>query len=282
MKPRGEYKPQMLKCKSCKVKDNQFVHDQRTDSWICTVCGVVATHYWNPDHRNLNYEERGPDVEDSHEDKARKTEYYRLMVRAFPKEERDRKRKQIIRKMGFKIDAASCIVSRATILYDNHKGELTKVKPTKKMLLACLVVASRATKGFFIPMSQVKNMYHTEADDINTYTKKVCEIIGMNQKTFSLVSVPYVTNHLGFPIKYEKVLVENFNKVGVIAPSMASETRLAIAACKLLKDNDRQVDFEFVAYLTDSSVSAIKKFFGTNKKRKREMTREFSNKKSKN
>ena len=281
MKPTSSLanKPKMIKCKNCRIKDNQFVHDVKTDSWICTICGVVATHYWDPDHRNLNYEERGPDVADSYEDKTVKTEYYRLMVRAFPKEERDRKRKQILKKMGFKIDAASSIVSRAIILYDNHKEELTKIKPIKKMLLACLVVASRATKGFFIPLSKVKCMYHNEADDINIFTKKVCDVIGMNQKTFSLASVPYVTSYLRFNIKYEKKLVENFDKIGLIAPSMASETRLAIAACKLLKDNNKEIDFEYVAFLTDASVTAIKKFFETNKKRKRETTNKIINSK---
>ena len=265
----------MIKCKHCHVKDNQFVHEQKTDSWICTICGAVALHYWAPDSKNLNYEQpsvAGANVE---------TEYHRLMARAYPKEENDNRRKRMIKRMGFKIDAAFSVISRAIVLYESHKDELVKIKPIKKMLLACLVVASRATTGFFLPMSRVKSMYQKEAEDINIFTKKVCEIIGMNQKTFSLASVSYVTFHLKFPIKYEKVLCENYQKVGLIAPTMASETRLAIAACKLLKDNDKEIDFNYVAYLTDSYVVSIKKFFELNTKRKRRKTTTDTNKKRK-
>jgi hypothetical protein len=281
MKSMGINKTQMIKCKNCGIKDNQFVHDRKLDSRICTICGVVATHYWSPDKLNLNYEEHGPDVSNSYEDRATKKEHYRLMAKAFPKEERDRKRKRMIRNMGSKINASSSVISRATLLYDNYRQELIKIKPIKKMLLACLIVASRATNNNFIPMSRVKTMFHEEAGDINTFTKKVCGIIGMNQKTFSLASIPYVTSHLRFPVKYEKILVENYEKVGLIAPSMASETRLAIAACKLLKDNDMEIKFDYVAYLTDSVETAIRKFFEVNKRRKRE-TSIISNKKPKN
>ena len=261
----------MIKCKVCRIKENQFIHDIRTDSWICTICGTVATHYWNPDHRNVNFVKQDDVYTESSSDKRTKNEFYQLMARAFPKEERDRKRKKIIRDICYKIDAAATISCKAVLLYENHKEELSKIKPIKKMLLACVIVASRASKGHFVPMSQVKNMYHEEADDINTYAKKVCDVIGMNQKTFSLAGIPYVTNHLRFGIKHEKVLKENFEKMCIIAPSMASETRLAVAACKMLKDNGRDIDYEYVAYLTDTTETAIKSFLEKNrKKRKKE------------
>lgn len=273
-------KPKMIKCQTCRVKDNQFVHDLQTDSWICTICGTVATHYWNPDKRNVNFQEQQPDVIDSFQDKKTKNAYYQLMVRAFPKEERDRKRKKMINNICTKVDAPSTVKCKATILYDNNKEELSKIKPIKKMLIACVVVASRASTGVFVPMSSFKNMFLEEASDINVYTKKVCEVIGMNQRTFSLAGVPYVTSYLRFGVKYEKKLIENYEKVGLIAPSTASETRLAIAACKLLKDNNRDIDYEYVAYLTDTTETAIKTFFDKNiKKRKREDTKSLSNSK---
>lgn len=271
----------MLKCKNCKATEKSFVHDMRTDNWVCTLCGVVATHYWDPGIRNTNFVKQEEDIYDSSSDKKLRDGYYKLMMMAFPKEERDRKRKKIISDICFKIEAPNAIKHKALVLYENHKEELSKIKPTRRMLLACVVVASRASVGLFIPMSVIKNMFRDDASDINSYTKRVCDVIGMNQKTFSLAAIPYVTSHLRFHIKFEKVLLANYEKVGLIAPAMASETRLAVAACKMLKDDNREIDFDVVAYLTDTTVVAIKSFFEKNKKRRRDSAPVVSNKKSK-
>lgn len=259
----------MLHCKICDNSENQFVHDVTSDNWVCTICGYVETAYWNPGSNNVNYQKNEEDVVDSFEDKIDKNIFYRLMVRAHPKDEMDRKRKQMIKNICYKIDAASIVQTKSLVLYETHKEELIRIKPIKKMLLACVVVASRSSNGIFIPMSIIKNMYVDESVDINTYTKKVCKIIGMNQKTFSLAAVPFVVGNLGFSIKYEAQLRKNFERIELVAPSMAPETRLAIATCKLLKDNNKKLDLSYIADITDSSLVAINTFINKNRKRQK-------------
>lgn len=245
---------------------------------MCTGCGAVVRKWWIPDEKNQNFVEEEALTTNTNESKAA-TEFHRLMVRAYPREERDRKRRDSITKLCFKLDAAPTVKTRAMLLYDNHKAELSSLKPIKKMLLACIIVAGRSCDGAFIPMSAVRRMCHESYEGLKKYTDAICRIIGLNQKTFSLKAIPYVASQLSLPFSCERVMAELYDKVCIIAPSIAPETRLAIAACKLLKERNMELNYEYIATVTDTTEGAIKSFFEKNRKRRADTTIPQSTKK---
>lgn len=270
-----------LRCKLCKTK-GQYMHDYMRDQWTCTVCGCVVTDFWNPTSRNVNFQKNDQDeYEETRSERLFKTQNYQLMARVFPQEEKDRVCKKKIKDICYKIDAPMAIRDRALFIYEHNKKELaSKIKPTNKMLLAVVVVATRSTKGFFIPMNKIRNFYMDEAKDIGRHVKEICKLIGVNQKTYAVNSIPHVVSGLMLPFKCQKELEKNYDKMCIIAPSIASETRMGVATCKLLKDHGKEIDYDYVAYLNDCTETSIKSFLDKNKKR-RAPTIETSKKKLK-
>ena len=258
----------MKKCKNCGTS-SKFVNERVTDDWICTHCGVVATGWWDPGQTNLNFRKQEFGVCDSSEDQMVKTGFYRLMVKADPKEERDRVRKKIIKDNCYEMGVPTAIQDRALLLYENHKGELSKLRPIKKMLLACIIVASRSSDGYFFPMSRVRNLLAEESVGIDKCCLEICSIVGLNQKTFNIKCVPYVVSNLCLPFSCESKIVEYFDKMSIIAPEMAPETRIGVAACRLLKEHDMEIKYDRVAFLCDTAETSIRSFIDRNSKRKR-------------
>lgn len=257
-------------CKCCENRDQSyFIHDTVRDSWVCTRCGCVNDGWFDDQTCHLPFERQVGTTGVSREDREVNDHFFQLMTRMFPDEERDRRRRKRISEICFKVDAPGVVKNRAVLLYEEHKNELKRIRPVNKMLLGCVIVASRGSMGCFIPMSIFRNMYENEMRGIDKITKEICSVIGLNQKTFTKGSIPYVVSHLCLPFKCEKKLGENFEKMCIIAPSIASETRLGIAACKLLKDEGRKIDIDMVAYLVDCNASGIRTFMEKNNKRQK-------------
>lgn len=245
------------KCENCRMK-SYYVKDPKTDEWICTTCGTVVRKWWIPSERNVSYAEQPVMVSGSSDTKNAKNKYHQLMVKAFPKEDRINKRKDLIKKMCYKIDASTSITNRALMIYEKHIEELSCLNPIKKMLLACVIVATKTTPNQFIPSVKIKRFY--DCSDINRYIKEICRIIGINIKTLALKSVPYIISHLMLPYKCGNDLIKNYEKASLIAPAVSSETRMGVATCKLLKDRNMKIDYEYVANLTDTTETSIKSF----------------------
>lgn len=258
------------RCELCKNKDlRYFVHDMRTDDFICTMCGCCQRNWFmSSENTNYNDPESNPKRAQSSALKTQMNGFHRLMVRAFPEEERTRKRNNRIKEVCELLDLSPVVLNRATSIYTEFKEELCAIRPIDHMLVACVVVAARSDKRVFLPMTKV-NGYFDQISNISDLTKRVCKVVGINQRTMILNSVPYVTSTLGMPFKCEKQLTENYKKMCKLAPSMCGETKMALAACRTLKDNAMDVDLEFIAYLNDTSVVSIKGF--SNKKRKRKL-----------
>jgi transcription initiation factor TFIIIB Brf1 subunit/transcription initiation factor TFIIB len=204
--------------------------------------------------------------------KAMRMEHHKLMARANPAEERERLRMKTFEAMCDKIGASSLVKDRAMLIYNNHKVELNKLKPRKKMLLGCVMVASRSTRSHFIPMSYVKCILHEESEGLGRYCRDICKIVGLNQKTFTTKAVPYIVSNLRLPFKFEKVLIDYYDRVSVIAPEVAPETRMGIAACRILKEEglDTKIKRSYVAYVCGTAETSIRTFLDKNRKRRRE------------
>ena len=242
-----------------------FVHDRRTDDHICTICGCCQRNWFVSENTNYEDPESNPKRPQTSAMKNQMNSYHRLMVRAFPEEERTRKRTKRLKEVCELLDLTTVVFNRATTLYTEFREELCSIRPIDHMLIACVVVAARSENRMFLPMSKVTN-YFNEVENISDLTKRICKIVGINQRTIVMNSIPYVTSMLCLPFKCQKQLKVNYDKMCKLAPSMCGETKMALAACKTLKDNNKEIDFEYVAFLNDTSVVSIKSF---GKKRKR-------------
>jgi hypothetical protein len=252
-------------CENC--RQSHYVHDTNMDEWICSTCGVVVRGWWEPGECNQNFTTTPDDIATNSTDKVQNTTHRQLMEKAYPREKRHKERKSVISTMCRKLDVVSTVETRALLIYEHHNAELNTLKPRKKMLLACVIVACRSSEHSFVPMSTVRGMYYKYCNGIKKYTDAVCNIIGLNQNAFSLKAVPYVTHYLRLPFKCQKVMIETYEKVCIIAPAVAPETRLAITACKVLNDHGKEIDYDLVAFATDASQSSIKTFLEKNKQR---------------
>jgi len=191
------------------------------------------------------------------------------MVRAFPKQERERKRSKRIKDICSELDLPSVVHERATKMFNEFNVDLCKIRPIDHTLIACVIVAAKSTTRLFFPMSYVESKFH-DVTNMSDLTKRICKIVGINQRTIALNSIPYVVSMLKLPFKYENVVRENYIKIGRLVPSMCSETKLAVSICKTLKDNNREIDISSVAHLTDSTEASIKSFM--NKRRRSQAT----------
>lgn len=258
------------RCEVCNNKDMRyFVHDMRTDDHICMLCGCCHRN-WLDGVENINFEdpESNPKRPQTSAIKNQTNSFHRLMVRAFPNEERNRKRTKIIKDICDMLDLTSVVFNRATALYTEYSEELCAIRPIDHMLVACVVVASRSENKVFLPMTKVTS-YFDKIKNISDLTKRVCKIVGINQRTIILNSIPYIISMLCLPFKCQKELEENYNKMCNLAPSICGETKMALATCKTLRDNYKEIDFEYVAFLNNTSVVSIKSF---GKKMKKNVT----------
>lgn len=252
-----------MKCSLCKNNDiTKYTYDKKRDEMTCC-CGCVAKGWFNTD--NATFDNDKTVVYETHEDRSTKKQFFKLMAKAFPKEERDRLRKKRIKDICFKVDASVVVKNRAYMLYEEFRDELVKIRPIKTMLIGCVIVASRSCNGCFVPMHKFRNMYILE--DINRVIKEICTTIDLNQKQFTLAAVPYVVSQLYLPFRFQKVLISNFEKLSIAKPSISPNVRLGISACKLLKDNKMKIDVEYVSTLVDCTPSGIYSFIEKNKKR---------------
>lgn len=257
------------RCEYCKNKDlHLFLHDKNTDDMICTVCGCCQRN-WITTNENTNYvdPESNPTIPQSSLQKKISNGFHRLMVRAFPNEERTNKRISKIKEVCETLDLPGVVCNRATSLFTNFEEELRKIRPIEHMLIACVVVAARSEKHVFLPMSKVSAIFHT-ISNISDLTKRVCVVVGINQRNIILNSIPYITSTLGMPYPCEKQMSDNYNRLCILAPSTCGETKMALATCKTLKDNGMDIDIELVAFLNNASVVSIKGF--SSRKRNRQ------------
>lgn len=253
------------KCEFCRNRDvRYFVHEQQTDSCICTLCGCVQRGNYTTDNSTFDNAEPIARVHTKGELNTA-DRFHQLMVRAFPKEERARKREVKIKSICSSLDLPAVIRERAVKMFTEFTVELCKIRPIEHTLVACVVVATRSNSRVFLPMSSVYQQFH-EIENISDLCKRVCKVVGINQRSIIINSVPYVVSMLQLPFKCEKIVRDNYDKLGRLAPSMCGETKLAVAVCKTLKDQNKEIDIEIVAALTDSTKASIKGFM--NKRRK--------------
>jgi transcription initiation factor TFIIIB Brf1 subunit/transcription initiation factor TFIIB len=253
------------KCEFCRNKDvSYFVHDQQTDSCICTICGCVQRGVYTMDNSNFDKSEPVAKVHSSGE-KISANMFSQLMVRAFPKEERARKREIKITSICCSLDLPSVVKERAIKMFNEFTEELSKIRPIEHTLVACVVVSARSNQRLFLPMSSVYRQFH-EIENISDLSKRVCKVVGINQRVIIINSVPYVTSMLKLPFRCEKIIRDNYDTIGSLVPSMCGETKLAVAVCKTLKDHGKEIDIAYIAVLTDSTEASIKGFM--NKRRK--------------
>lgn len=250
---------QQIKCEVCKNKDARFfVHEHRTDTCICTLCGCVQRSVFTTG--NSTFDSTVPQTRAvTSSDKRVTNNFNSLMVRAFPQEERKKKRERRIIDICKDLELPTPVSNHAIKMYNEFNEELCRIRPIDHMLIACVVVAARSTSRLFLPMSRFEREF-SEIPNISELTKRICKIVGINQRAVILNFVPYVVSMLQLPFKYEEILKENYNKISRLAPSMCGETKLAVATCKTLKDKNEKIDIAYIAFLTESSEASIRNF----------------------
>lgn len=253
------------RCSYCRNMDQSlFVHVKASDDIVCTVCSCVQRNLFISNHTVFAKDTSPGDRPRTAADARFLDGHHRLITNVFPKEERLNKRRRKISRFCDKLDLPAYIRERSLTMFTEFQEELCKFRPIDRVLLTCVVVAARSSDRFFLPISKVMDLFETFTTDM---VQRVCRALGINQRTITLSSVPYVVSMLDLPFSCEKELTDNYNKVCRLAPSVCGETKMGIAACRVLKDHDKEIDLEYVASLTDATANSIKNFLS--KKRKR-------------
>lgn len=278
-------------CKLCKNSDQgRFVEDCRTADIICTCCGCVQ-RWINNSHGNTTYSEPIAIVQPTSAQKKFLRINDQMMNKVCPEEYKEGKRNKIIKEYCEQLDLVESIQTRTKLLLKKNYEKLRQIRPQNNLIASCIIIACQSVRRY-INIGDMEQFLGLT--NVNSTLKTVCKIIGINQRSIILNSVPYLISTVGLPFKFEKKLSDLYKTVCRKNPSMGAETRMALCFYKLYTENIdkaryKNADLEFVAQLTNTSENSLKTYIsGKTKnclyqesKRKRKKEENVDNKKSK-
>lgn len=251
-----------LRCKVCKNTDpGKYVEDMRTAEITCTCCGCVQTSV-NTSYGNVTFCEPLASVAPTPTQQKLLRLNEQMLIKMCPGEYRDHKRDELIDDFCEKLDLSSSVANRTKRLIDNHKEELSHIRPKQNLIAACIIITCQSIKRY-INVVDIETMYMLT--NVNNTLKHVCKIIGINQRTIILNSVPHMISALSLPFKCERKLVDLYKMVCRKNPSMGSETRMALCCYKVYIENIDMARFkgfelDFIAKLTNTSENSLKTY----------------------
>ena len=250
------------RCQSCRTllpNGQQFVHDVRSNDWICTLCGAVVSRYMYGDQEHT-YSDTVP-VDSSLSTSATRLEargHQRLMDRAFPASKRLDTLYAQLGTLATQLDCSDGVLSRAKVMIEKFP-DLLKVRPHNHMLMAVLIVAKRSY-GHYVNVKHVSTLLNV--DDLGKTVITTCTIMGLSQRSTPESHIPYFTALMGFRYRFNRFIKKLYLQARRKNGSIGSDTLLALVLYKFFMANRTKttVDctIEFIAKITHTSLSSLK------------------------
>lgn len=252
------YKP----CKMCKNTDvSKFIVDNRMDDVICTVCGCVQP--WTMSCNDYtSYSEPPPTMQPTASEKKFLRLNEQMMIRVCPDEYKESKRIAQIDEYCDKLDLNESIKTKSTLLMKKYFDRVKHIRPQANLTAVCVILACQSVQRYI----NIKDMERfLGLENINNTIRGVCKVIGINQRSIILNSVPYLISMVGLPFKFEKKLRVLYKTICVKNPSMGAETRMALCLYKLYMDHMdvaryKGADIKYIADLTNTSENSLKTY----------------------
>lgn len=256
------------KCESCRQlrKDiNQFVHDPRSDDWICTLCGAVVKR-WIYSERQHTFAHTAPMVPNGYipapKDTTKTLHKYgnNMINRFFPQEAREERLIMRLKELGDILDYTENIVSRATVKLKKFP-KLKLIRPIEHTLAAILVVSKRSF-GHYVNLKHVSAILGFK--DLGKSVITVCSTLGLSQRSSPVSYIPRFTQLLGFEYKYVKHVKRHYLHARKKNGSIGSDTLMALVLIRFYIANQSKsklkskVDLNYISRITHTSKSSLK------------------------
>jgi hypothetical protein len=247
-------------CVNCKQKS--FVNDTSSGDWICTKCGaVVARWMYGELERTFVESTPVPKVPQRGANTALALRQIRTMTdKFFPNERASARQLRILEDAAYTLGYNQRTVNRAQAQL--HKFPcLLEIKPVEKTMAAVLIVSKRSL-GFFVNVKSASN--DMGYNDLGQFVIRVCNTIGLSQRSDPVSSIPYLTELLGFKYKYSVCIRRAFEKYSKENGSVGPLTLLALILFRFWNANrskskfkTNSVDLQYIADITHTSLTSL-------------------------
>lgn len=260
---------QFKRCESCKQLRNdinQFVHDTRSDDWICTLCGAVVKR-WIYSERSHTFAHTSEMVPNGYIPPPKETtkalhKYGNNMIdRFFPEEARQDRLIARMKRICEILDYREIVLNRSIVKLKKFPA-LRKIRPVDHTLAAILVVTKRSL-GHYVNLKTVSEQLCFK--DIGKAVITVCSTLGLSQRSSPVSFIPRFAQLLGFDYKYVKHIKKHYIASRKRNGSIGSDTLMALVLIRFYMANKhkskvspRDIDLNFIAKITHTSKSSLK------------------------
>lgn len=252
-------------CEYCKKKlgPAQFVHDIKSDDWICTNCGCVVKKYIYSDRAHTFAHTNSPAVTFSvSESTKHNTDNHQLLSRFFKKEDKEQKLRKKFEHFATLLDYPETVVNGAFAMINKFK-ELKQIRPFEMTVVACLIIAKRSKEEYVNTKLIESNL---SMPGLGKRIISVCNTVGLSQRSDPLHYVPNYVQRLGFKYKYNKHVIRFYKRARKDNGSIGSDTLMALVLYRFFKANSKKSVFrnqlddniiEHIAEITHTSQSSL-------------------------
>jgi len=260
---------QFKRCESCRqlrTDINQFVHDARTDDWICTLCGGVVKR-WIYSERQHTFAHTAPMIDNGYipatkgDVKALHKYGNNMINRFFPEEAHEDRLIARLKTLGEQLEYSENIINRGIVKLKRFP-KLKKIRPIHHTLTAILVVAKRSY-GEYVNLKSVSTQMGYP--DLGKTVISVCSTLGLSQRSSPVSHIPRLVQLLGFGYKYAKHVKRHYLSARRKNGSIGSDTLMALVLLRFYLANIRKskvpakdINLEYIARITHTSKSSLK------------------------